>query len=136
MRQEPSFCKPPSVYSNCLHPIKAQTTVCTRARAHIHTHKRTHTHTHTRTPHARTHTHARAHTHTQTHTHTCCFLQLTGIHHRRNGFSTVQTVFSIALHLNNHNNPTPKPTPYRKLCAFLQKNVFCMIFKPFELWGH
>ncbi len=40
------------------------------------------------------------HTHTHTHTKTCWFLWLTGTFHRRNGFYTVQTVFSIALHLN------------------------------------
>ncbi len=36
----------------------------------------------------------------QIHTHTCWFLWFTGTLHRRNGFYTVQTVFSIALHLN------------------------------------
>uniref|UniRef100_A0A673K417 Ig-like domain-containing protein n=1 Tax=Sinocyclocheilus rhinocerous TaxID=307959 RepID=A0A673K417_9TELE len=35
-----------------------------------------------------------------------------------------------------YTNPTPKPTPYRKLCAFLQKNSLCMIYKRFEKWGH
>ncbi len=49
--------------------------------------------------------HKHAHTHTHTHTHTltcmyiiynnCCFLWFTGTLHRRNGFYTVQTVFSI-----------------------------------------
>ncbi len=40
--------------------------------------------------------------------------------------------------LSPYTNSTPKPTPYRKLCAFLlsQKNEFSMIYKPFELWGH
>ncbi len=33
--------------------------------------------------------------------------------------------------------PTPKLSPHRKLCAILlsQKIYFCMIYKPFELWG-
>ncbi len=43
-------------------------------------------------------THASTHTHT--HTHTRLFLWIVGTFHRRNGFYTVQTVFSIALHLN------------------------------------
>ncbi len=34
-------------------------------------------------------------------------------------------------------SPTPKPTPHRKLCAFLvfQNTLFCMIYKPFSLRG-
>ncbi len=57
-------------------------------------HKPAHTHTHT--PHTHTHTH---HTHTHTHT-TQRFPFFVGTLHRRNGFYTVQTVFSIALHLS------------------------------------
>ncbi len=37
------------------------------------------------------------HTHTHTHTHTCWLLWLMETLHRRNGFYTLQTVFSIAL---------------------------------------
>ncbi len=47
-------------------------------------------------------THARTHTHTLTltltHTHTCWFCYTCGDFHRHNGFCTVQTVYSIALH--------------------------------------
>ncbi len=46
-----------------------------------------HTHTHTHTARARTHTHTHV-----------WFAILVGTIHRRNGFYTVQTVFSIALH--------------------------------------
>ncbi len=38
------------------------------------------------------------HTHTHTHTHSCWFCYTCGDSHRRNGFCTVQTVYSIALH--------------------------------------
>ncbi len=38
------------------------------------------------------------HTHTHTYTHTHLFHYPCGDFHRRNGFSTVQTVYSIALH--------------------------------------
>ncbi len=40
--------------------------------------------------------------------------------------------------LSPYTNPIPKPTPHRTLSAFLlsQKNSFCMIYKPFEIWGH
>ncbi len=60
-----------------------------------------------------------------------CFM---GTFHRRNGFHTVQTVFSFTPH---HTNPTPKPTPHRKLSAFLdfQKTSFCMIYKLVTSWG-
>ncbi len=39
-------------------------------------------------------------THGHAHAHTRCFLWLTSILHRRNGFYTVQSIFSITLHLN------------------------------------
>ncbi len=35
---------------------------------------------------------------THSHTHTCWFCYTCGDSHRRNGFCTVQTVYSIALH--------------------------------------
>ncbi len=44
-----------------------------------------------------------------------------GTFHTHNDFYTAQTVF---LQLN--------PTPHRILTAF----SFCMIYKPFEIWGH
>ncbi len=70
--------------------------------------------------------------HTHTHIGFPCLL---GTLHRRNGFHTVQTVFSIALQA--YTNPTPKPTPYRKLSAFLyfQNTSFCMIYKLVSSWG-
>ncbi len=39
--------------------------------------------------------------------------------------------------LSPYTNPTPKPTPYRKLSAFLdfQKTSFCMIYKLVCSWG-
>ncbi len=43
-------------------------------------------------------THTHTHTLTHTHTHTVWSAILVGTLHRRNGFYTVQTVFSIALH--------------------------------------
>ncbi len=48
--------------------------------------------------HTYTHIHTYTHTHTHTHTHTCWFCYTCGDSHRRNGFCTVQTVYSIALH--------------------------------------
>ncbi len=48
------------------------------------------------------HTHTLSHSHTlsltHTHTHAYLFRYTCGDSHRRNGFSTVQTVYSIALH--------------------------------------
>ncbi len=66
--------------------------------------------------------------------HTRWYWWFIGTLHRRNGFYTVQTIFAIA-----YTNPTPKPTPYRKLCAFLdfpKKNNLVCFFKPSELQGH
>ncbi len=61
--------------------------------------KNTHTHTHTLTlTHTQTHSLTHTQTHTLTHTHTCWFCYTCGDSHRRNGFCTVQTVYSIALH--------------------------------------
>ncbi len=57
---------------------------------HTHTHN-THTHTHTRTHTTHTHTHT-----THTHVGFPCFM---GTFHRRNGFYTVQTVYSYPLTL-------------------------------------
>ncbi len=59
-----------------------------------------------------------------------------GTFHRRNGFILYKPHFLLP-----YTNITAKPTPYRKLCAFLlsQKNSFCMIYKPFEnmgTWGN
>ncbi len=49
----------------------------------------------------RAHTNSLSHTHTHTHVWSAI---LVGTLHRRNGFYTAQTVFSIALHLNLHLN--------------------------------
>ncbi len=86
------------------------------------------THTHTRT-HARTH----AHTHTHTHSHThVCFCELWG-----HSIGVMVFIQYKPYFLSPYTNPTPKPTPYRKLCAVLlsQKKAFCMIYKPFEILG-
>ncbi len=48
------------------------------------------------------------HTHTQTHS------DFYGLQELSIGVMVFKTVFYIAVH-----NPTPKPTPYRKLSAFL-----------------
>ncbi len=64
--------------------------------AALHTHSLSHTHTHTHTlTLTLTHTHTIPHSHTHTHTFVFWF---TGTLHRRNGFYTVQSVYSIALH--------------------------------------
>ncbi len=71
------------------------------------------------------------HTQTHTHTHTCWFYGL-----RRLFISVMVFILYKPYFLSPYNNPTPKPTPYRKLCAFLlsqKKNEFCMIYKRFEL---
>ncbi len=64
-------------------------------------------------------------------THRRWFLWLTGTLHRRNGFYTVQTIFyrpTTTLRLNLTGNFVHS--------YFLKKIKFCMIHKPFELWGH
>ncbi len=45
--------------------------------------------------------------------------------------------WSADTHTPAYTNPTPKPTPYRKLSAFLdfQKTSFCMIYKLVSSWG-
>ncbi len=90
----------------------AHTHTHTHRHARIHTHAYTHSHTYALTQtraNTLTHSHTctrtetqtcmQAHTHTHTHSHVVfpCFM---GTLHRRNGLYTVQTVFSIALHLN------------------------------------
>ncbi len=75
-------------------------------------------------------THTHTHTHTRTHTHTCLFLLIVGTLQRRNGFYTILTAFSIALHLN-----LPLTGNFLHF-YFLKKNSFCMIYNPFEIWGH
>ncbi len=52
----------------------------------------------TQVSHTHTHIHTYTHTQTHTHTHTRLFCYTCGDSHRRNGFCTVQTVYSIALH--------------------------------------
>ncbi len=39
--------------------------------------------------------------------------------------------------LSPYTNPTPKPTPYRKLSTIsdFQNTSFCMIYKLFSSWG-
>ncbi len=70
-----------------------------------------------------THTHTLSHTHINrevTHTHVVfpCFM---GSFHKRNVFSTVQTVSS-------YSNPTPKATPHTQL-THIQNTSFCVIYK-------
>ncbi len=94
---------------------------------HTHSLSLSHTHTHTHT-HTLSLTHTHTHTLTHTHKERVWSAILVGTLHRRNGFYTVQTVFSIALHLN---------LPLTGNCAFLlsQKNSFCMIYKLVSSWG-
>ncbi len=86
-----------------------------------------HTHAHT---HARTH--ARTHTHTHTHTHV-------GFYGLR-GLSIGVMVFILykLYVLLPYTYPTPKLSPHRRRCisTFPPKNLLCMIYKHFELWGH
>ncbi len=89
----------------------------------------TNTNTHTHTTH-KTHTHT--HTHTQTHTHV-------GFYGLR-GLSIGVMVFILykLYVLLPYTYPTPKLSPHRRRCisAFPPKNLLCMIYKHFELWGH
>ncbi len=71
--------------------------VCVYSCLSPHRYIKTHTHTQNTHSHLHSHTHTK-HTHSHTHTHTCWFCYTCGDSHRRNGFSTVQTVYSIALH--------------------------------------
>ncbi len=52
-------------------------------------------------------------THTHVRTRARWFLWLTGTLHRRKGFILYKPYF-----LSPYTNPKPKPTPYRKICAF------------------
>ncbi len=58
-------------------------------------------------------------------------------HHWRNGFILYKPYYTFIILYNRlpYTYPTPKPTPYRKLCAFLlsQKNESWVIYKLFEL---
>ncbi len=64
-----------------------------------------------------------------THTHTRLFCELWGHSIGVMVFILYKTIFSIALHLNLSLQET--------LCIFtFSKNSFCMIYKPFEIWGH
>ncbi len=80
------------------------------------------------------HAQVQTHTHTHTHTHTC-FCELWG-----HSIGVMVFILYKPYFLSPYTNPTPKPTPYRKLCATLylkkKKKSFCMIYKPFEIWGH
>ncbi len=72
--------------------------------------------------------HVRAHTHTHTHTRVC-FCELCG-----DCIGVMVFILYKLYFLLPFTNPTPKPTPYRKLCIFTfsKKKKFCMIYKPFE----
>ncbi len=76
----------------------------------MHTDTQTHRHTDTDT---QTH----RHTDTQTHRHTdtvVCFCELWG-----HSIGVMVFILYKPYFLSPYTNPTPKPTPYRKLCAFL-----------------
>jgi len=74
-------------------------------------------------------THTRAQSRTCMHTHTFVFVNC-GAVHMRNGFYTVQTIFSIALHLD-----LPLTENFLHF-YFHKKNSLCMIYKRLEKWGH
>jgi len=97
----------------------------THTQTHTHTHAHTHTHTHTLT-------HAYIHTHTHTHTHV-------GFYGLR-GLSIGVMVFILykLYVLLPYTYPTPKLSPHRRRCisTFPPKNLLCMIYKHFKLWGH
>ncbi len=104
---------------------------------HTHTHSRDHTHTHTHTrTHAHAHTHTRTHAHTHTHTHTHTHVGFYGLR----GLSIGVMVFILykLYVLLPYTYPTPKLSPHRRRCisTFPPKNLLCMIYKHFELWGH
>ncbi len=90
-----------------------------------------HAHTHTHT-HRHTHRHTHIHTHTHTHTHV-------GFYGLR-GLSIGVMVFILykLYVLLPYTYPTPKLSPHRRRCisTFPPKNLLCMIYKHFELWGH
>ncbi len=67
-------------------------------------------------------------------THTVCFCELWG-----HSIGVMVFILDKPYFLLPYTNPTPKPTPYRKLCIFTfskKKNSSCMIYKPFKKWGH
>ncbi len=86
---------------------------------HTHTHPiHTHTHTHTHTPYTHTHTHT-PYTHTHTHTHVG-FCGLWGL-----SIGVMVFILNKLCVLLPYTYPTPKLSPHRRLCAFLdfQKNT-------------
>ncbi len=117
--------------------------ICGNLKNLQHTHTRAHTHAHTRmhnthTTHTRAHTHAHnMHTHTtHTHTHTHTHVGFYGLW----GLSIGVMVFILykLYVLLPYTYPTPKLSPHRRRCisTFPPKNLLCMIYKHFELWGH
>ncbi len=96
------------------------------ARTHAHTHARAYTHTHT-------HTHTRTHAHTHTHTQNVGFYGLRGL-----SIGVMVFILYKLYVLLPYTYPTPKLSPHRRRCisSFPQKNLLCMIYKHFKLWGH
>ncbi len=96
-----------------------------------HTCERTHTHKHTHTT-LRCDPLSISLTHTHTHTHV-------GFYGLR-GLSIGVMVFILykLYVLLPYTYPTPKLSPHRRRCisTFPKKNLLCMIYKHFELWGH
>ncbi len=81
-----------------------------------------------------THRHTHTHTHTDTHTHTHV-----GFYGLRGLFIGVMVFILYKLYvLLPYTYPTPKLSPHRRRCisTFPPKNLLCMIYKHFELWGH
>ncbi len=91
----------------------------------IHTH-----HTHTHTQHTTHHTQHNTHTHTHTHV---GFYGLWGL-----SIGVMVFILYKLYVLLPYTYPTPKLSPHRRRCisTFPPKNLLCMIYKHFELWGH
>ncbi len=73
------------------------------------------------------------HTHTHTHTHTLVFYGLRGL----SIGVMVFILYKLYVPLP-YTYPTPKLSPHRRWCisTFPPKNLLCMIYKHFKLWGH
>jgi len=80
------------------------------------------------------HKHAQTHTHTRTHTHTHVgFYGLQGL-----SIGVIVFILYKLYVLLPYTYPTPKLSPHRRRCisTFTPKNLLCMIYKHFKLWGH
>ncbi len=76
--------------------------------------------------------HAEFHLYTHTHTHVG-FYGLRGL-----SIGVMVFILNKLYVLLPYTYPTPKLSPHRRRCisTFPPKNLLCMIYKHFELWGH